>query len=161
MSTIREQIILAAVALLSASSPVGKPAGLTVHRERTRPLEADSLPAILIYSEDDAPEPLAKIQYQAPLVTRNLVLKVECRAVGSTTIPPDQALDPLIAWVTTQLAQNEHFPTTDNPPVNLANGVVEGRTSWLSKEGDQLLAAASMEWTVKYRTSRLDPTSRT
>lgn len=161
MSTIREQIIIAAIALLNATVPTGKPAGLTVHRERTRPLETDSLPAILIYCDDDAPETLAKQQYQAPLVTRNLVLHVECRAVGSTTVPPDQALDPLLTWVTQQFAQNEHFPTSNNPPVNLANGVVEGKTSWLSKEGDQLLAAASMEWTVKYRTSRLDPTSRT
>lgn len=157
-SSIREQIILAVVALLSAD---GGPDGLTVHRERTRPLESDALPAILIYAEDDAPETLAKQQYQAPLVTRNLILHIECRALGSTTVPPDQALDPLLVWTTQVLAQNEHFPTSDTPPVPLANGVVEGKTSWLSKEGDKLFAAAATEWTVKYRTSRLDPTSRT
>jgi hypothetical protein len=154
-SSIREQIILAAVALLESD---GGPAGLTVYRERTRPIEPTSLPAILIYADDDTPEPLAKQQYQAPLVTRNLILHVECRAQGSTTVPPDAALDPLLVWVSQQFAQNEHFPTSADPPVNLANGVVEGKTSWFSKEGDQLLAAAAIEWTVKYRTSRLDPT---
>jgi hypothetical protein len=159
MSTsIREQIILAAVALLEAD---GGPAGLTVHRERTRPLNADTLPAILVYAEDDKPEPLAKQQYAAPLVTRNLVLHVECRALGSTEIPPDAALDPLIVWATQQLVGNEHFPTSTTPPVNLANGIVEGGTTWLSKEGDQLFAAAAVQMVVKYRTSRLDPTSAT
>jgi hypothetical protein len=157
-SSIREQIILAVIALLEA---VGGPADLTVHRERTRPIESDELPAILIYCEDDAPETLGKMQYAAPLVTRNLILHVECRALGSTTTPPDAALDPLLVWVTQQLTQNEKFPTSTVPPVNLGNGVEEGKTTWLSKEGDQMYAAASTEWTVKYRTSRLDPTLRT
>lgn len=157
-TSIRERIILAIVALLGAD---GGPSGLTVHRERTRPIENDELPAILIYCDDDAPETLGKIQYQAPLVTRNLILHVECRALGSTTVPPDAALDPLLVWVTQQLTKNEKFPTSDDPPVDLGNGVEEGKTTWLSKEGDQMYAAASMEWTVKYRTSRLDPTLRT
>jgi len=157
VASIREQIILAVIALFSGA---GAPAGLTVHRERTRPIESDSLPAILVYCDDDAPVTLLKQQF-APLVTRNLILHVECRAQGSTTNPPDAALDPLLVWVTQQLTQNEKFPTSAVPPVNLGNGVEEGKTTWISKEGDQLYAAAAMEWTVKYRTSRLDPTLRT
>ncbi len=160
--TIREQIILAACGYLLAgaaspslySSSSAGPApvpGLAVHRERTRPLEADRLPAVLLYSEDEEPSPIGS-RRDAPLTERALTLKVECRAQGSQTTPPDAALDPVIAWVLWQILNNEKFG-------GLANGVSEGKTSWTSKEGDTVLAAAAIHFTVKYRTSRTDPSS--
>ena len=56
-TSIREQIMVALVAALSTGG-AGSPAGLTVHRERTRPIETDSLPAIMVYADDDVPKPL-------------------------------------------------------------------------------------------------------
>ena len=38
---------------MAASQSGGGPSGLTVHRERTRPIEIDSLPAIMIYADDE------------------------------------------------------------------------------------------------------------
>lgn len=156
-SSIRELILAAIVANLAAE---GVPAGVTVHRMRTRPIEEDQLPAIMVYSEDDEPIPLAGQTFQAPLVQRQLVIYLEYRAAGSTTVSPDQALDPLIVWGTQTMVENEKF-VTDAFPDGLGMGVVEGKTAWMSKEGDAIIAAASTQWTVKYRTSRLDPTSRT
>jgi hypothetical protein len=49
--------------------------------------------------------------------------------------------------------QNEKFG-------GLANGVVEGRSVWNSQEGDVSIASATIQLTIKYRTSRLDPTSQ-
>ena len=157
MPSIREQILTAIVANLAAS---GVPAGVTVHRMRTRPIEDDQLPAILVYSEDDEPIPLAGQQFQAPFVQRQLVIFLEYRAAGSTTVSPDQALDPLIVWGTQTMVTNEKF-VSNTFPDGLGMGVVEGKTAWMSKEGDAIIAAASTQWIVKYRTSRLDPTSRT
>jgi hypothetical protein len=157
VSSIREQILSLIVANLAAT---GVPAGVTVHRMRTRPIEDDQLPAILVYSEDDEPIPLAGQTFQAPLVQRQLVIYVEYRAAGSTTVSPDEALDPLIVWGSQTMVANEKFVTTSFPD-GLGMGVVEGKTAWMSKEGDTLIAAASTQWIVKYRTSRLDPTSRT
>jgi hypothetical protein len=114
----------------------------------------------LVYSEDDEPKPLAGQTFQAPLVERQLVIYLEYRAAGSPSVSPDQALDPLIVWGTKTMVTNEKFVSQAYPD-GLGMGVVEGKTAWMSKEGDKILAAASTQWIVKYRTSRLDPTSRT
>lgn len=156
-TSIREQIIDQIVANLLAD---GGPSDLTVHRMRNRPIEEDVLPAILVYAEDDEPKPLSGQVFKAPIVERRLVLYLEYRALSSLTVAPDQALDPLIIWGSTQMVRNEKF-VSDAYPDGLGMGVVELKTAWLSKEGDKLFAAASTQWLVHYRTSRLDPTSRT
>lgn len=130
----------------------GGPVGLTVHRERLRPIEKETLPAIMIYADDDSPKPLAGVKYAAPLEERQLSLVVECRANAGTT-PPDQALDPLLVWATQIIIGNEKF-------AGLASGVDEERTVWLSREAEIALAAAAIHFTVKYRTARADPTKK-
>lgn len=156
MSTIREQIISAAVTNLSEPGGPGPapsmPTGLTVHRERTRGIEQDSLPAILVYFEDDVPTTIGS-KFAAPLTERAITVAVECRAQGSIDVSPDQALDPLIEWTIYQFFANEKLG-------GLANGVEEGKTTWTSKEGDQPLASATIHLTIKYRTSRTDPSSK-
>ncbi len=136
--------------LLSAN---GGPVGLTVHRERTRPLENDQLPAIVLYYLDEQPVLPSGQAYRSPLVERKLEIMAECRALGDNTTPPDMALDPIIVWASTQIFKDETF-------AGLALGVEEGRTLWQSKEGDQPVAAAMIAFTIRYRTSRLDPTSK-
>ncbi|MGH9685285.1 MAG: hypothetical protein ACRD4S_16945 [Candidatus Acidiferrales bacterium] len=149
--SIREQIIAQIVTLLAAS---GAPAGLTIGRERVRPLETTELPAVMVYFNDEKPKTLDNQQYKAPITVRELTIAAECRAVGSQSLSADAALDPLIVWVTTQILGNESFQ-------GLANGVEEGATIWWSREGDVAIAAATINFIIKYRTSRLDPTSRT
>jgi len=151
MSSIREQLVLAAVALLEAG---GSPATLTVKRERTRPIEQAALPAILIYCEDEEPSPLAGQKFRAPLTERHLNLVLELRALASDTVPPDAAIDPLYIWAIQQILGNEKFG-------GLAMGVTEGPTKWMSREADATYAAAALHLIVHYRTSRLDPTSAT
>lgn len=144
--SIREQLVDAVVALLQIQ-------GVTVHRERTRPIEDETLPAILLYFEDEDPAPLGS-ERRAPLVERSLQVVVECRAEAIGGKSPDQTLDPLLVWTAQQLLQNETIG-------GLANGVAEGRTSWSSKESGTTLASSTSLYTIRYRTSRLDPTSRT
>jgi hypothetical protein len=148
-TTIREQIMTAIVAALGAA---GAPAGLTVHRERTKPIETDSLPAILLYAEDETPKPWGHSQYRAPLTERQLTVVLECRAQGSLATPVDAALDPVYAWAAQRMFADVSFG-------GLANEVEEGRTAWQSKEGDVPVASCAIHFTVKYRTSRLDPTA--
>ncbi|MBZ5700255.1 MAG: hypothetical protein LAN84_00250 [Acidobacteriia bacterium] len=151
-ASIREQIMVALVAALGAGG-AGSPPGLTVHRERTRPIEIDSLPAILIYADDDVPKTLGQQTYAAPLTERQFSLTLECRAQGSNGISPDEALDPVLVWAATTVLANERFG-------GLASGVDEGRTAWSSREGDVPVASAKLSFTIRYRTSRLDPTSK-
>jgi hypothetical protein len=151
-TSIREQIMVLLVAALNAGG-AGSPAGLTVHRERTRPIEIDSLPAILVYADDDVPKPLAQQIYNAPLTERQFSLGLECRAQGTSSVSPDAALDPVLMWAAITVLANERFG-------GLASGVEEGRTVWASREGDTPVASAKLSFTIKYRTSRLDPTSK-
>lgn len=149
-TSIREQIVVALVAALGGA---GGPAGLTVHRERTRPIETDSLPAVMLYAEDDQPRPLAEQKYRAPLTERQMAIGLECRALGTASVSPDAALDPILVWAAKTTLANETFG-------GLANGVEEVRTVWMSREGDLPIAAATIHFSIKFRTSRLDPTSQ-
>ncbi len=148
MASIREQIADAVIAALV--DPAG-PAGLNVHRERTRPIEQDKLPAILVYFEDEEPTPLEKQKFQAPLTQRHLGLVLEMRAVPSAGQAPDEAIDPLYCWSVQQVMKDEKFG-------GLAMGVTEGPTKWMAKEADVIYAGAALHLTIHYRTSRLDPT---
>jgi hypothetical protein len=149
MSSIREQI---AVAVLEVLQESGAPAGLTVHRERTRPITKDKLPAILVYFEDDEPTPLAKQRFQAPLTERHLNLVLELRATPDEDQSPDEAVDPLYLWAVQQIMANERFG-------GLAMGVTEGPMKWMAVESDVIFAGAALHLIIHYRTSRLDPTA--
>jgi len=154
MSSIREKIAAAVIAKLSAdpAGDVEKPAGFTVHRERTRPVEQDKLPATLVYFEDEEPTPLEKQKFQAPITQRHLNLVLEMRAIAGEGQAPDEAIDPLYLWAMQQLMNDERFG-------GLAMGVTEGPMKWTAKEADAVLAGAALHLTIHYRTSRLDPSS--
>jgi hypothetical protein len=157
--TIRETIIGLVIGYLQADTPAAKrspaaadppakPAGLTIYRERTRAIEEETLPAVFLYFEDK-PGRLISANYNAPLVERELTISMEFRAAGAAG-----AIDPLYAWAMYQIFGNESFG-------GLVNSVEEGKTEWLSKEGDVPLAASTTQLSIKYRTSRIDPSSRT
>jgi hypothetical protein len=156
MGSIREQIAAAVVAALdgSAAGNAPRPPGLNVHRERTRPIEQDKLPVILVYFEDDEPTPLEKQRFQAPITQRHLNLVLEMRAVPDAGRAPDEALDPLYLWAMQQIMSDEKFS-------GLAMGVTEGPMKWMAKEADAILAGAALHLVIHYRTSRLDPTVAT
>ena len=151
MSSIREQIAAEVVNLLDAT---GAPGGLTVHRERTRPVDKDSLPAILVYFEDDEPTPLAKQRFQAPLTERHLNVVLEMRVVPDSGQAPDEAVDPLYLWAVRQILGNERLS-------GLAMGVTEGPMKWTATEADKVFAGAALHLAIHYRTSRLDPSATT
>jgi hypothetical protein len=158
MSSIREQIAAALVTALSgdegAAGNVPEPTSLNVHRERTRPVEADKLPAILVYFEDDEPTTLAKQRFQAPLTERHLNVVLEMRAVPDAGKAPDEAIDPLYLWAMQQVMSDERFS-------GLAMGVTEGPMKWTAKEADVVVAGAALHLVIHYRTSRLDPSAAT
>jgi hypothetical protein len=108
----------------------------------------------MVYADDDVPKTLGQQTYAAPLTERHLTLELECRAQGSSGVSPDAALDPILVWATQQVLADDRFG-------GLANGVEEGKTAWSSREGNVPVAAAKLSFTVRYRTSRLDPTSKT
>lgn len=155
--TIRETLVGKAVGYLSAptaggKNPPDKPERLTVHCERFRPLEQETLPAILLYFEDDKPDTINS-KYVAPLVKRYLTLAMVQRAQGSQDVSPDRAIEPLYLWGIYRLFENERFD-------GFVNRIEEGRTEWRAREGDIPIAQATTHLVIEYRTSRIDPSSR-
>jgi hypothetical protein len=152
-SSIREQIVAAAVSALALT-------GLTIVRDRLHPVEQESLPMIGVFSEDAPPMGIGE-QYRSDLEERVLLLHFEARAVAVVNdqeIATTLALDPLLTWINYALRHDTHFAG----PVDgrLVNDIFEKETSPYSREADKPIASVSRTFTVKYRTSRLDPTSK-
>lgn len=149
MASKRDSIIAAVVTALGVASVGGttKPTGLDVHRMRTRPIQADALPAMVVFwLGDEAPSPDATSR-----TMRSTRIAVECRVAHPGT-NPDAALDPLLVWATKAVL-------ADHTLGGLASEVEEGRSYPDLGDQGEAVAAAAIEFVVKYQTTWNDPES--
>jgi hypothetical protein len=148
MSSIRDAIIVDVVTQLSAA---GKPAGLTVHRNRTRPIHADVLPAQLVYMiEEHIETGPGRSGYKT---RRKMKLRIETR-VDAGSSAPDAALDPYLSWMVQQLHAD---PTRGGR----AHDSTEFLTQWTATEADKVYGAAASDWIIDYVTSASNPDAAT
>ncbi len=141
----RRTEILAAIQ--SALEGAGLPVGTTVHRSRTRPIEKDSLPALVLYLLDESTESKSSGGYQARRAAR---IRVECRTKVEDDTPPDDAIDPLVSHVVRAVL-------ADPRQGGLAHKTEETGTTWDAAEDDELYAAAAVDFTLDYITAAGDP----
>lgn len=141
--SIREQILQAAEAALDG---VGKPSGLTVHRERRRPLDRDDLPAQVVYWTE---EEIQRSDHTS--VLRALRLHVEHRVLVSSGIP-DAAVDPFTNWGTSALMGDAALDALIHDIEEIAI------TREDNDEGDAVYAGALQTFEVSYYTSVTDQT---
>lgn len=149
--SIREQLLTAAVAALNDT---GKPAGLTVHRHRTLPLEFDDLPATVLYLVDEQLPADAQQRVRRQVVRRTCTIALEHRvqlADEAQTI--DQALDPLVSWGVQALVGSAAIAA-------LKATVLEVGTKWRASDDDASRGAATTFLTLEYFTAAADPTAR-
>lgn len=146
MSSRREAILLSIVAALDA---VGKPAGLAVHRSRTRPINKDVLPALVVYL---GPEKIARGDGPFGYKNRRFQsVRVEVRTVATAGVDPDTALDPLTSYVEQRLMAD---PTHGQVARNTQLEAID----WdANNETDAHYAAAAMDFTIEYLTAAGDP----
>jgi hypothetical protein len=143
MDSRRELIVEAASAALQKP---GKPAGMGVHRHRTRPIKRDALPAVVLLMGN---ETIIRQTSAPPIVDRELIFRAECRAEGE---PTDETLDTYLTWTEQQL-------TTDPDLLALVRQIEVTRLIWDQEPAKRPLAAAAIEFKVLYRTRFGDPTS--
>lgn len=149
MASVHEQIVAAVAALVAAS---GGPTDLTVHRQRSRPLTEDTLPATVVYPQRRT----RADETHDGHVMWLLELRLEHRTVVPSdqpwedATPPDQALDELLTWATTQLRGD---PTLGG----LAEDLREVSVQWAAAEHDQVYAAAAQDVEIDYWTREDDP----
>jgi hypothetical protein len=148
MSSIREQIIEAAMVLLNTGTPGGVPA---TQRARMEDYTPEELPAITIKAmrEEDAYEKEGARSY---FLARTFTLRVEVRVAGPA---PDQLADPLLVWAG-QVLGGQVFPSG---AVNLATDCVESLLEFQYASEDQPYVLAQLDFRVYYSTLKGDPTA--
>ena len=150
MASIREQILDAVVAALSAGSP---PA--TVERSRSADLGPADLPSIIVYPIRDQPGDNSSAT--RPAVLSRLTFVVECRAAASASVRADEAVDPLYVWVVQKLGQQR---LADGAGGWLNHDMVEGETAFAYDRGEAPYCLASIEFDATYQHLRRDPELR-
>jgi hypothetical protein len=148
VSTIREQLVVAAVLALNTSTPGGVPAA-----ERTRRAgmpEGAVEKYIGVGPSRDLPEEVGG--GGGPLMRSSLTLAVEMWAPGSDADRPDKVVDPLYEWVVKTLGGNALG--------GLALDIVEGESTFEYGGGEYPYVKLTTEMIVSYQHVVNDPTRR-
>ncbi|HOX27440.1 MAG TPA: hypothetical protein PLL30_13750 [Candidatus Krumholzibacteria bacterium] len=150
MSTIREQIVSAAILALATGVPVGVPAPV---RTRLDSPSADQLPALTVYqgieTVETMREPKAGTASRGPVVRRSLLLSVEVLTKAGAGMQPDAAADPILAWATAALAAAGNFGGLANGPAD------EIGTKFEYEQAETSLCRATQTFRIEYQ-SRAD-----
>jgi hypothetical protein len=108
MSTIREQIVTAAVLALNTARPSGVPVFI---RTRIDSPTAAQLPANTVVQAGEVPEPIhpearqgQMVASRGPVIKSTVVIKVETLTKATSSVPADSAADPSIEWAARALA---------------------------------------------------------
>lgn len=125
-----------------------RPAGLTVHRQRQRAVEADTLPSQLVFIVSEGP--VANADYAVGLLTRSARISVESRVEVPEDIAPDDALDDLKVWAEIAVMDDETLGG-----VSQIIDVREGQT--LVEEGAKTFARHARVFEIQYENARADP----
>jgi hypothetical protein len=146
--SIREQILQALVDLWDEPS---KPTGLTVHRDPSRPIPSDDLPALAVSMEPSDSERTERLDH-SPGVERTMTVRAGIRAGGSDVESLYEQTDEIYVWVVTQVA-------LDRTLGGLSEDIVERRASFEAAEADKTFHALGILFDVTYFTSEDDPTA--
>ncbi len=141
---VRKQIRDAAAAILGALPTTGA----RVYVGRTRPLDADHLPTLLIYTRDERSEDVAM---GPATLMRSVELLVDARVTSQE--PPDDDLDAIAVQI------EETFGAAST-----LNGLAESMTlvasrQSVSAEGQNHIGSLALEFRVVYRTREGVPTA--
>ena len=150
MSTIREQIVAAAVLALATNAPGGVPAPV---RTRLDSPSADQLPALTVYQGSETVESTREAKAgtasRGPVVRRSVLLSVEVVTKAGAGEQPDKAADPILAWATAALAAAGNFGGLANGPAD------ELGTKFEYEQAETSLCRATQTFRIEYQ-SRAD-----
>ncbi len=134
MSTRQKQIR----AFLFAAISAGVPTGTTVHQDRRKPLEQESLPSVTIFSVSDRPAE-EDVDHGRPHM-RVYTLRAECITTGR---PDDDATDDLAEAVRVAVFQDQGCG-------GLAERIGFSGQQWDGAELEEAYAATALDFAVTY-----------
>lgn len=147
MATRKERIIVEAVSRLNAP---GRPPGLHFHRNRTLPIERDTLPSGVAYPAvpplGGESETVERLDHDDG-VERRMNLRIELRVAGDV---PDALIDPHYAWTVRALRED---PTLGG----LCLDIQELRHQDDAVVMNVPVGARAVDFAVTYITSEDDP----
>ena len=156
MSTIREQIVSAAVQALGTGAPAGVPVPV---RTRLDSPSADQLPALTVYQGAETVESMrdakAGMASRGPIVRRSLLLSIEVLTKAGSGSQPDKAADPVLAWATSALATAGTFGGLANGPAD------ELGTKFEYEQAETSFCRATQTFRIEYQTRTGDAQSLT
>jgi hypothetical protein len=156
MSTIREQIVSAAVTALTTGAPAGVPAPV---RTRLDSPGAEQLPALTVYQGVETVETMRDAKSGAasrgPIVKRSLLLSVEVLTKAGPGGEPDKVADPVLAWVTKALAAAGTFGGLANQAAD------EIGTKFEYEQAETSFCRATQTFRIEYQTRTGDAESLT
>jgi len=123
-----------------------KPAGLNVYRFRTRSIQAESLPAIVVSWMED----LNPVRRATGVLDRTVRVAVEHIGKVTAGTAPDRATDALKSWAELALMSEETLG-------GLASQVTVQGTRPLSEEGEQAFFWTMTPFDIQYVTKDNDP----
>ena len=150
MSTIREEIVAAAVTALATGTPPGVPAPV---RTRLDSPSADQLPALTVYQTAETVEAMRDLRAggvsRGPVVRRSVLLNIEVLTKAGTGEEPDKAADPILAWATKALFAAGTFNGLTNHPAD------EVGTKFEYEQAETSFCRSTMTFRIQYQ-SRAD-----
>ena len=150
MSTIREQLVAAAVSALATGAPPGVPAPV---RTRLDSPSTNQLPALTVYQAAETVEPMRDYRAgrtsRGPVLRRSLLINVEAVTMAGLGQEPDKAADPILAWATKALAAAGTFDGLANDPAD------EIGTKFEYEQGETSFCRSTMTFRIQYQ-SRTD-----
>ena len=150
MSTIREQLVAAAVTAIATGAPPGVPAPV---RTRLDSPAADQLPVLTVYQAAETVETMRDYKAggasRGPVVRRSVLLNVEALTKAGAGEEPDKAADPILAWATKALGAAGTFDGLANHPAD------EVGTKFEYEQGESSFCRATMTFRIQYQ-SRAD-----
>ncbi len=156
MSTIREQIVSAAVLARATDAPAGVPAPV---RTRIDSPSTDQLPALTVYQAVETVESMRDFKAggtaRGPVVRRTVLVSVEVLTKATAGDEPDKAADPILAWATAALAMAGSFGGLANGPAD------ELGTKFEYEQAETSFCRATQTFRIPYQTRADDAESLT
>ena len=146
--TQRSKIMAAVLAALDGD---GKPAGLTVLHRAATATEASALPTAMAIRSKEQVQRINQNALRSPLVDRYLTVRVDLRV--SDDADPEEALEPLLAWVTSVMLADPGWG-------RLAIDTTEESTEWELDDQNVPLGHAWMDFTIRFSTKTADQEQR-
>jgi hypothetical protein len=146
VSSIRKQIVDAAIALINTAPPMGVP---TVDDGRLEPYAQPELPAITVYELREEGELAEQNGRWSYFLRRTFTMRVEIRIAETTAIAARAAVDPLYVWLGQNLGGNQFG--------GLAEDSYETLLEWQHAAEDQAYTLLQVDFRITYTTMKIDP----